>query len=349
MRKLVAVVLVIVAMALAACTSSPKVSPASTTTTVPTRPLPAIDLSATPTGWVPVAYGDAQVSVPPEFLVYYQDACENFQTPGTVYVDPLYEQNCASQPPVRSPQITGVFIRPVHIVPGSFTSEHSIVLNGLRMYALHLKGFVGYYVPVFGIQVTADGPMARSVVNTLTRSPRAVALASGATPPVPSSWRTVTFTGLAFSVPLGHSRTFPRPRASVPADWIINSTQETPGLGAMCRELGVAFSSVTVTLSTDAHPYPVLYCPEIPQTAEQPKDGVQVDAGLRTEPQVTLSFSTHCLNLGGLTACPAISPAYSILVLKVTVAGRSRPVYVSIGLAGNGMVARTILYSLRAA
>ena len=54
----------------------------------------------------------------------------------------------------------------MHIVPGSFTSEHSIVLNGLRMYALHLKGFVGYYVPVFGIQVTADGPMARSVVNT---------------------------------------------------------------------------------------------------------------------------------------------------------------------------------------
>jgi hypothetical protein len=39
---------------------------------------------------------------------------------------------------------------------------------------------------------------------------------------------------------------------------------------------------------------------------------------------------------------------YSILLLKVTVAG-SKPVYVSIGLAGNGMIARTILYSLRAA
>ena len=31
------------------------------------------------------------------------------------------------------------------------------------------------------------------------------------------------------------------------------------------------------------------------------------------------------------------------------VPGRSKPVFVSIGLAGNGMVARTILYSLRAA
>jgi hypothetical protein len=36
-------------------------------------------------------------------------------------------------------------------------------------------------------------------------------------------------------------------------------------------------------------------------------------------------------------------------VLKVTVPGRTMPVVVSIGLAGNGMVARTILYSLRAA
>ena len=34
------------------------------------------------------------------------------------------------------------------------------------------------------------------------------------------------------------------------------------------------------------------------------------------------------------------------LVLKVTVPGHSRPVYVSIGLAGDGMVARTILYSM---
>jgi hypothetical protein len=33
-------------------------------------------------------------------------------------------------------------------------------------------------------------------------------------------------------------------------------------------------------------------------------------------------------------------------MLKVTVPGRVKPVIVSIGLAGNGMVARTILYSL---
>jgi hypothetical protein len=56
------------------------------------------------------------------------------------------------------------------------------------------------------------------------------------------------------------------------------------------------------------------------------------------------------LSLKALHACLAggTSYLYSILVLKVVVPGRSKPVYVSIGLAGSGMVARTILYSLRA-
>jgi len=84
-------------------------------------------------------------------------------------------------------------------------------------------------------------------------------------------------------------------------------------------------------------------------TAQQPENGVQVDSGLRTEPTVRLSLSAHCLVLHGLTACPATSPAYSILVVRVNVPGRSKPVFVSIGLVGNGMTARTILDSLRPA
>jgi hypothetical protein len=136
-------------------------------------------------------------------------------------------------------------------------------------------------------------------------------------------------------------------RFSVPADWPIYRTQLTPGLN-VCRTPGVAFFSTILTLSTDVRPlhFP---CALSAPTAEQPENGVQVDSGLRTEPTLTLSFPKHCLGLHGLTACPTTSPAYSILVLKVTVPRRSKPVYVSIGLAGNGLVARTILYSLGAA
>lgn len=56
-----------------------------------------------------------------------------------------------------------------------------------------------------------------------------------------------------------------------------------------------------------------------------------------------------CLDLHGLTACPATAYPYSVPSLRIAVPVRSKPLYMSIGLAGNGMMARTILYSLRAA
>lgn len=218
-------------------------------------------------------------------------------------------------------------------------------LNGLSVYLgpgmdPYLAGYGveyeanDYIVPSLGIEVAGVGPLAKQVLNTLTRSPRAVALAPGSSPALPSSWRWVTFAGLRFSVP---------------ANWPITQTQVTPGLGAICETLGVAFLSTTVTLSTDVRPMLLPPCPYFPPTPQQPENGVQVDSGLRTEPMVTLSFSDHCLVLHSLTACPASSPAYSILVVRVNVPGRDKPVFVSIGLAGNGMVARTILYSLTAA
>ena len=77
-------------------------------------------------------------------------------------------------------------------------------------------------------------------------------------------------------------------------------------------------------------------------------DGVRVDSGSRFPAPPRRFISKHCLNRNGLQACPATSPAYSVLVLRVTVPGRAEAVFVSIGLAGDGIAARTILYSLRA-
>ena len=70
-RKLGAVAVVVVALVLAACTSPEALVPTTTRVPVPSKPLPAVDLSATPVGWIPVAYGDAQVSVPPDFPIAY--------------------------------------------------------------------------------------------------------------------------------------------------------------------------------------------------------------------------------------------------------------------------------------
>jgi hypothetical protein len=219
------------------------------------------------------------------------------------------------------------------------------MLNGVRVYRLLTAvTYVGYYAASLGVEVIAQGPLARRILATLTRSPRAVALASGSTPAVRPDWKTLTYQGLAFAAP---------------AWWPVTGTSYNYGVGDPCNTPGVDFFNEgvgggEVVLSTDRflagfscsarrNPGPVY-----------PGDGVEVDAGSDTLSELAmeglhLAFSKHCLDLHGLIACPATSPAYSILVLKVTVSGRDQPVFVSLGLAGNGMVARTILDSLRPA
>ena len=329
--QLRALAMVVIAVALTVFTSSQTFA----TTTVPTtaKALPAVDLSATPAGWVPVAFGNAQISVPAAWWVLYDSPpCPTGSPTGEVFVNP---------PP-------GAFACPLEIAPGPSTTVsfgpprsplstvlgHPEVINGISVYPYPTGPPRSYLVPSLGVEITVDGPLGQRVLHTLTWSPRSVVFASGSSPVVPSSWQQVTFAGLRFSAP---------------ENWPVNRTQVTPGLGAICGEQGVAFSDTTVTLSTDARPLLRPPCPLIRPTPQQPENGVQVDSGLRTEPTVTLSLSAHCLVLHGLTACPATSPAYSILVLRINVPGRDKPVFVSIGLAGNGMVARTILYSLRAA
>ena len=86
------VVLVALALVLGACTSStlrPRRMPHKSA-----RHVPAVDLSATPVGWVPVAYGDAQVSVPASFYVSYGApdlyACQALDSPGALFVVPMH-------------------------------------------------------------------------------------------------------------------------------------------------------------------------------------------------------------------------------------------------------------------
>jgi hypothetical protein len=344
--KLRALVPVVLTLALAASGAVGTSVGALTAFPVTTMPRPAIGTATSPAGWMPVAFGDAQISVPAVFNVFYLDSqCfSSILRPGTVLVGDGSVPNCLP-PSVIQPKGTLVHFSPLTRNPGWWRNEKPMRLNGLSVYLgpgmdPYLAGYGleyganDYIVPSLGIEVAAVGPLAKQVLNTLNRSPRTVALAPGSSLVVPSSWQQVTFAGLHFSVPAG---------------WPISRTQVTPGLGAICRQQGVAFAGTTVTLSTDRRRLLAVFCPRMSPTPQQPENGVQVDSGLRTEPTVTLSLSAHCLDLHGLTACPATSPAYSILVLRVNVPGRDKPVFVSIGLAGNGMVARTILYSLTAA
>ena len=335
MLKLRALAMVVIAVILSVFTGLRTFA----TTTVPTtaKVLPAVDPAATPAGWVPIAFGNAQVSVPPTWWVLYNSSvCVTGSPVGDVYVNPRGGFCSATGTPKGETAVTLVPLNEKKYQPPSAYGQRQVI-NGIVVYELYSFSPTAnggtYLVPSRGVEIEAEGPLAKRVVDTLSRSPRAVVLASGPVTTVPSSWRSVRFAGLRFSVP---------------ANWPMTQTQLTPGLGICGPTSGVEFLNTTVTLSTDVGPlhYP---CALSQATVQPMANGVQVDSGLRTEPMVTLSFSAHCLVLHGLTACPATSPAYSILVLKVTVPGHKQPVYVSVGLAGNGMVARTILYSLRTA
>lgn len=301
----------------------------------PRTEVPVVDLGATPKGWVPVDFGDAQISVPTNWFVLYPNAysCQfSPSTPGTVFLGSSSLSRSCLTSAAPSPQATVV-----HLVPQRFPSEYLqqsdvVVLNGLHLYGVELGGVSGYYSPLLGFELVASGPMAQKVLGTFTASPRAVALSTAPMRNVSFSQRLETFAGLQFSVP---------------RSWPVVRTRRTPGLGNVCGTSGVAFWDTDVTLSTDTLPMIVPMCPVMLPYPQPPHDAVQVDAGLRTGPEVTSSFH-GCVAIRRLSVCPATTPAYSILVLKVTVPARSDPLYVSIGLAGNGMIARTILHSLRA-
>jgi hypothetical protein len=354
--------LLIIALTLAACTSSPTVAKTTTTTSSTTTTTTTVSNEVQVVEWVPVAYGDAQISVPATFSVFYPDqigVCSFPSQSGSLWIAPSLPSAHTGLTCGRPHSNTDVVLAPMSHVPQPYSSEKPTILKNVPVYVgANGVTVISYYAPSVGVEVRATGPMARQIVRTLTRSPRAVALASGPAPKVPSSWHSVTFAGLRFSVP-------------APAVWPINRTSGGAyGLGTPCVTPGVAFPDNTggllssgVTLSTDLHLLPPPSCAAETDDAppQPPMNGVQVDSGRRVQFQVTLSFSTHCLDLHGLSACPATSPSYSILVLRVTVPGRTKPVLVSIGLAGtkpvfmslglagNGVIARTILYSLRPA
>jgi len=344
------VCLIALAVLGAACTSGTTIStttsvPTTTSTTVPRHPTPtiAVDLSATPAGWVPVAYGDAQISVPAAFAVVYRanGLCQIEMPAGVIVVGaPVRYYGCEGtrtsylDPTLMSIRFEGTL--------GGTDSEAHKTINGItvfttpdrvRVNAIFLSN---YEVPSLGVEISAGGYLARRVLATLTRSPRTVALESSPAPAIPPGWHAVTFRGLTFDSP---------------PSWTVTRTAVTgKDVGRPCSPSGVSFITTEVAFSTDRQPFPIAFCPILLyQRPQPPDDGVEVDAGGTFQFPVPLSFSAPCLHLHSLTVCPATSPDYSILFLKVTVPGHATPVIVSIGLAGNGTVARTILYSLRAA
>jgi hypothetical protein len=117
----------------------------------------------TPVGWVPVAYRAAQVSVPPSAVFISTEAAGI----GSIMLVATSETSGGVCLGSAGPGGTYVCLLPLRQVPSAYASEKPAILNGVPVY----RGPNGdYYVPSLGVKVTAIGPLARRIVDTLTHS-----------------------------------------------------------------------------------------------------------------------------------------------------------------------------------
>jgi len=338
--------LAVVALLGAACSggtalstsSRPASSRPTTGTSAPKEPplTIAVDVSATPAGWVPVAYRDAEVSVPANWWVLDDEPpCPVGHPPGELFVNP--RPGVYHCPPTTAPGPTTVLTLRSLTAPVPRHHLQVVTVNGLAVIpigaSLHISA---YLVPMLGVGIYrwAGDVGTAAIVNTLTRSPRDIALAPGPATTVPKSWHRFSFAGVS---------------VAAPDTWPVVRTDDAY-YDACVQGTGVLPAPASVVLDTDRSRI-APFCPFFPFAgpAYRPTDGVRVNEVLLPTPQSPPDFMS-CLHLSGLTACPDVSSTeYAILTLEVTGPGLAKPAYVSIGLAGNGLVARTVLDSIRAA
>jgi len=356
-RRLLAVVTALVAtsVALAACTStstpatsttaprnsSTTTTPGTTGTTGTTTTIPGVTTTATPKGWVPVAFGDAQISVPRSWAVAYvsSDPCAWTFAPGTVFVGDQPRVFCPNEPAPSSPAAI-VRLQPLQQVPAGSSSAKPMTVNGIKVVGGPAElGRLTYFVPSLGVELQVSPGMAHRILATLSRSPRAVALATGAAPPVPNSWKRISFADVTFAVP---------------GRWPVWHTDRALGIGPPCTDDSGSLGQHGVALSADRYDA-VSGCPAFGPgfrtLVTLPVPGVQVDVGPKG-PQLAPKTLGRWTEHHGLSIALASEPAYSVLALRASVISADgvadRPIVILIGLTGTGVVARTILGSLQA-
>ena len=115
----------------------------------------------TPVGWDSMGYRDAQLSFPPSFETVTS-------MPGGIFSVDVPSWSFASGETCVGPSRgTVVCLLPLGQVSPAYTGEQPTVINGVTVYR---DGKGDYYAPSLHVEVTASGPMAHRIVDTLTRN-----------------------------------------------------------------------------------------------------------------------------------------------------------------------------------
>jgi hypothetical protein len=117
---------------------------------------------------VPVAYGDAQVSVPSSFDVVYPGQTNCDVIPALQLGRPSAVL-CGGSVSGRGATTIQILVA---VLPPRLSASPYLVINGLRLYTLEERssGTLGYYSPALGSEVLGSGPLAGRILRTLTHS-----------------------------------------------------------------------------------------------------------------------------------------------------------------------------------
>jgi hypothetical protein len=294
-------------------------------TTTPTHgvgsALPSVDRAVTPFGWVPVDYGDLQLSVPTTWgrITEGTESCG----PWTGVVTLGSGEWCPPSMNTQQTEPPTVAIRTVDS-PNVRDEGSPGHINGLAVYAPGLPGY--FIVPKLHASLLLAGQVPPQLLKSLTYSPRAVVLTAGPSPTVPSDWRRISYGGIRFAVPKTWSvrhLAFAPPCASnivLPVAGVVLTAEQAPPVGCP-----MVFGELN----------------PVPQVA-----GVEVDDFQL--PGASVPARSQCVGpaeVNGLMVCVNASPAYGELVAQVWSSGHL-PVTVKIGLSGGGLTDRSVFYSM---
>jgi hypothetical protein len=305
---------------IASCSTSGLTASTSSTTVQAARSSgPAVRTPKTPAGWLPVNYGDAQVSVPASWSLISEGESSCPQTPGAVILG-----NGAFCPPgidaSGSPSPITVSLRSSPS-PSTIDEGPPFKVNGISVYAPSVAP--DYVIPALHVVLDLAGDVPPQVLASLSYSPRAVVLAPGSHPSVPPTWRHQRFAGIGFAVP---------------PNWSVRGVRD-PRLP--CN--GLLFKADRVVLASGAPSIPS--CPNEPPTLQS----IQAVPGMQLEsygpgPGGPTSCTGLLRTTHGLIICIDTDPVGG--VLEASVSTSRGPVFVTLGLAGNGQVARTVFNSM---
>ena len=279
---------------------------------------PHVATTDVPAGWLQVPYGNAQISVPPDWAVVSDGAAQCGPSTGVVIRGS--GQWCPQSMNDPTQPNTSIV---------TFTNLNNDTGAGLHVAmsqtgsAIYGRGIgTRFAVQPLGVGFSISGPAQFQVLHTLTFSPRAVMLASGPTKRTPSTWRRISFAGVQFAAP-----------PSWPVRRIRNAS-------ACATDLQLAQLGVTLASSP---PLP-FSCP-LPPAAFKPVaevPGIELDS-FWVGPRARNCEGPQ--KLSDIRLCVTKTPAYGVAVAEVFVPGH-KPMTLKIGLSGGGAVARTILDSI---